>query len=233
MSLPSSSLSRASSRRSFLRFTVAGAALSGLSSVFPALAQNHNVPANSEAGGGASLGTGDIAVLNYAYALEQLEAEFYRIILSRPYGGMNAAERQILTEIGGHEKAHVDFLRGALGGNAIQKLELNFSSINFADRMNVLTNAHTFEDTGVAAYNGAGQLLQDPGHLNAAGRIVSVEARHAAILRDLLGPRSSAFAGDDVVDKFGLGAVEKPATVLKTVAPFIVTQLNTSGLPKS
>lgn len=233
MSLPCHSLPRASSRRSFLRFTGASVGLAALSSALPASAQNNNAAPNSAGSAAVSLGTGDVAVLNYAYALEQLEAEFYRIVLSRPYGGMNAAERQILSEIGAHEKAHVDFLRGALGRNGIPKLELNFSTINFADRMNVLNNARTFEDMGVAAYNGAGQFLQDPGHLVAAGKIVSVEARHAAILRDLLEPRSGAFAGDDVVDNFGLGAVEKPATVLKTVAPFIVTPLNTSGLPKS
>lgn len=191
-------------------------------------------PADAAAGGGAvSLGSGDAAVLNYALALEQLEAEFYSIVLSRPYGGMSGGERQALSEIGAHEKAHVNFLRGALGGAAIPKLQFNFGQVNFADRQSVLTTARTFEDTGVAAYNGAGQFLKDPGHLLAAGKIVSVEARHAAVLRDLLNPRSTAFAGDDVVDSLGLGAVEKPANVLSAVRPFIVTPIDASGLPKS
>lgn len=67
-------------------------------------------------------------------------------------------------------------------------MEFNFSAVNFRSRESVLTTARTFEDTGVGAYNGAGQLLRDPNYLLAAGRIVSVEARHAATLRDLLAP---------------------------------------------
>ena len=96
----------------------------------------------------------------------------------------------------------------------------------------MLTTARTFEDTGVGAYNGAGQLLRDPNYLLAAGRIVSVEARHAATLRDLLAPRSAAFAGDDIVNAFGLGAVERPSAVLQKVAPYIVTPINADNLPR-
>ena len=50
----------------------------------------------------------------------------------------------------------------------------------------VLTTARTFEDLGVSAYNGAGQLLALSPFLNHAGKIVSVEARHAATIRNLL-----------------------------------------------
>ena len=185
----------------------------------------------AQAQGGVSLGTGDVAVLNYAYALEQLEAAFYTRVVSSFYSGAREGERQLLRDIHQHEVAHREFLRKALGGSAIPDLQLDFSSVNFHSRESVLSTARTFEDTGVSAYNGAGQLLRDPNHLLAAGRIVSVEARHAAVLRDMLQPRSTAFAGDDVVDGFGLGAVEKPATVFSTVAPFIRTQIDPSGLP--
>ena len=58
--------------------------------------------------------------------------------------------------------------------------------------------ARTFEDLGVSAYNGAGQLLTVAANLLTAGKIVSVEARHAAAIRDLLVPNS--FAASDVVD---------------------------------
>src|SRR5262245_57512709 len=42
------------------------------------------------------LGGGDLGVLNYAYALEQLEAGFYTQVIASPYGGMNAYERTLL-----------------------------------------------------------------------------------------------------------------------------------------
>ena len=33
------------------------------------------------------LGTGDVGILNYAYALEQLEAAFYTQVIATPYSG--------------------------------------------------------------------------------------------------------------------------------------------------
>jgi Ferritin-like domain len=93
--------------------------------------------------------------------------------------------------------------------------------VSFADRVSVLTTARTFEDTGVSAYNGAGQFLRNPRHLNVAGKIVSVEARHAAIAHDLLEPRGTSFAGPGVIDDFGLDLADPPAAVLKKGAPYI------------
>ena len=83
---------------------------------------------------------------------------------------------------------HRDFLKEALADGAIPDLEVDFSDLDFTDRKAVLTTAQTFEDLGVAAYNGAGKLIEDPDYLLQAGRIVSVEARHAAAIRDLLKP---------------------------------------------
>ncbi|HEV7379951.1 MAG TPA: ferritin-like domain-containing protein, partial [Dyadobacter sp.] len=42
-------------------------------------------------GGSVDLGSGDVGVLNYAYALEQLEAAFYIQVLTTEYSGMSAA----------------------------------------------------------------------------------------------------------------------------------------------
>lgn len=189
--------------------------------------------AMSSSDGGVSLGSGDVGVLNYAFALEQLEAEFYSLVAKSFYGGISSRERQILTDIRDHEIAHADFYRAALGSAGIPALQFNFQAVNFADRINVLTTARTFEDTGVSAYNGAGQLLVDPKHLTVAGKIVSVEARHAAILHDLLEPRGASFAGPGVIDDFGLDLVAKPAEVLKKVAPYVVTPIDASGLPRA
>lgn len=88
----------------------------------------------------------------------------------------------------------------------------------------------TFEDLGVAAYNGAGKLLESGDYLLQAGRIVSVEARHAAAIRDLLQPGSVAFAGPDVVDKNGLDGAMEPAKVLAAADPFIKTEVTANSL---
>lgn len=209
-------------RRSFLRAAGATVLAFGGGSL---------LPRRTLAAAGVNLGSGDTAVLNFAYVLEQLEAAFYKKVTDSFYAGANARERGLLGEIREHEATHRNFLRGALGSSAIPELEVNFSAVDFRNRQSVLTTAITFEDTGVAAYNGAGQLLLSTKHLLAAGRIVSVEARHAAILRDMLQPRSTAFAGDDVVDGFGLGAVLRPSEVLNRVAPFLRTPIDPATLP--
>jgi hypothetical protein len=151
------------------------------------------------------VGSSDVGVLNYAYALEQLEAAFYARVLTGTYFtglGPATAERQILADIALHEQIHVDFFKTAITAAAptqiIKGLTPDFSAINFNDRTSVLSTARTFEDLGVAAYNGAGRFITNPQYLLLAGKIVSVEARHAALIRDLIEPNS--FVKDDVVD---------------------------------
>ena len=178
----------------------------------------------------ADLGAGDIGILNYAYALEQLEAAFYSKVIETPYADITEVETALLTDIRDHEIAHRDFLKTALAADAIPDLEVDFSAVDFGDRTSVLTTAQTFEDIGVSAYNGAGQLLTNPEYLLAAGRIVSIEARHSAAIRNLVSPDSVAFAGPDVVDKNGLDVVRAPAEVLTLADPFIVTEVTAMNL---
>lgn len=179
------------------------------------------------------LGSGDVGILNYAYALEQLEAAFYSQVIATPYAGITDAERTLLTEIRDHEIIHREFFKAALGTNAIAGLEVNFAAINFADRASVLGTARTFEDLGVSAYNGAGKLIKDVNYLLLAGKIVSVEARHAAAIRSLLSPKTASFAGDDVVTPAnGLDVSRTPAMVLPLAQAFVKTTITANNLPK-
>ena len=222
-------LARTTSRRKFLQW-------SGVTVGVVALGcSDNNGPTPA---GDVNLGTGDTGVLNYAYALEQLEAAFYTQVVASFYTGASASEQALLTDIKNHEVIHRDFLKTALGAGAIADLTVTFASINFADRASVLGAAKTFEDLGVSAYNGAGQLITNPDYLLIAGKIVSVEARHAAAIRDLLVPKSSAvgsFAGDDTVDPTtGLEIPERtPTAVLTAADTYVVTTINASGLPTS
>ncbi len=211
------------SRRRLLKWT--GAA--GTIAVAGALLPNFGLSAALA----AELGDGDIGVLNYAYALEQLEAAFYTQVLDNPFGEMQVNDERILRQIRDHEIAHRDFLKGALGRNAIPALEVDFSSVNFASRQSVLGTADVFENLGVAAYNGAGQLISNPDYLVAAGSIVSIEARHAAAIADLLRPFSAEAAGRGNVDHRGLDKALRPSQVLKAAGPFVVTPVTAATLP--
>ena len=164
----------------------------------------------------------EIDVLNYAYALEQLEAAFYLTVAANgAFGSIFAAnEQRVLLDLRDHEVAHRDFLAAALGSAAIPNLSVDFSSINFASRTSVLNTAQVFEDLGVSAYNGAARYLKSASYLTAAGKIVSVEARHAAAIRDLLANRSGAFA------PAAFDAVNTPQTVLAAADQYVVQTIN-------
>lgn len=175
------------------------------------------------------LGSGDIGILNYAYALEQIEASFYTSVMTNPYTGMTAREQQMLDDIRQHEVAHREFFRNALGSNAIPDLTIRFTDINFSDRSSVLSAAKAFEDLGVAAYNGAGKLIADVNYLLLAGKIVSVEARHAAYIRDLIS--NGSFADNTVIDANGLEMSKSPGDVLAIAGAYVKDSINANNLP--
>jgi len=210
-------------RRSFLRYAGIGAASVGFLATAASCSKDHHVNLNN----GVDIGSGDFGILNYAYALEQLEAAFYIQVVASPYSGMSDKEKVYLTAIRDHEVAHREFFKAALSSNAIKPLTPDFSSVNFGSRASVLGAAKAFEDLGVTAYDGAGYLIQNPLYLTMAGKIVSVEARHAALIRELLEPGS--FAGPDQIDSMGLNKSNAIKDVLPIANTFLKTKVSASN----
>lgn len=163
----------------------------------------------------------DTDVLNYAFALEQLEAAFYILVVANgAFASIFAAnEQRVLRDVRDHEIIHRDFFAAALGGARIPNLTPNFGAVNFASRTSVLQTARTFEDLGVSAYNGAARYLRNVDFLTVAGKIVSVEARHASAIRDLIAPRTGEFAPNN------FDPANPPATVIANAQPFIVQRI--------
>ena len=143
-------------------------------------------------------GPSDIIIdtLNFALTLEYLESEFYKQAVASPVVPSGAA-KTALTVIRDHEVAHVAFLISAIkgaGGTPIAPLtaaNFDFTAGGafptvFTDYGYLLAVGQTFEDTGVRAYKGqAGNLITNSAYLTAALQIHSVEARHAAHLREM------------------------------------------------
>lgn len=222
--LPDGNEQQSISRRKFLGY---GGAVSALVIGIAACNKDDdNMPSN-----GINLGSGDKGILNYAYALEQLEAAFYAQVITTPYTGGSAAEMSLLADIRDHEIAHREFFKNALGSDAIQALTPDFSSVNFSSRDSVLATAKAFEDLGVSAYNGAGKLITNGAYLTIAGKIVSVEARHAAYIRDIIS--NGTFADNTVIDNNGLDKSRMPAEVLAIANTFLKTKVTGSNLPTS
>jgi hypothetical protein len=210
-------------RRSFLRYAGAGAA-AATGVLAMASCKHHN---DDVAPTAYDIGSGDIGILNYAYALEQLEAAFYLQVALTPYSGINSTETALLTDIRDHEVGHREFFKAALGANAIVGLTPDFSSIDFSNRTKVLAAAQAFEDTGVTAYNGAGYLIQNVDYLLLAGKIVSVEARHAAYIRNLVSYGS--FADNTVLDTNAMDKSQTIAQVLAIANTYLKTKVSASA----
>lgn len=232
-------------RRSFLR--ISGLAVAGTGLILAGCSKDDNNSNNNDnqnpgvRNGKFDLGGGDLGILSYAYALEQLEADFYtRVVNSNTFGStFSTEEQQVLTDLYNHEVIHREFFRAAISGavssqdQLLPDLDFAYDSVNFNNRNSVLTTAKALEDTGVAAYNGAGKYIQTADYLVLAGKIVSVEARHASAIRDLLNPGSADFAGNDVIDTNGLDMAKKPSDIIPAVVSldFIQTQFTAMYLP--
>jgi hypothetical protein len=211
-------------RRSFLRNAGIGVASVGLLATAACHHETNPVKLTT----GIDIGSGDTAILNYAYALEQLEAAFYIQVVATPYEGISPLELSYMTSIRDHEILHREFFKAALAASAIPALTVDFSSIDFKSRASVLAAAKAFEDTGVMAYDGAGYLIVNPDYLTLAGKIVSVEARHAALIRDLITP--GTFVASDVVnDATGLNNSLTIAQVLPIANTYLKTKVSAAN----
>ena len=225
------SLAELTTRRDFLRLMGFGGALVLLPGVCTACQDAENTGGITAPGSGNRItidfSTGDVAILQFLYVIEQLQADFYTQVVSNFTGSdISPAEQTILSDMRSHEVVHRDFLKARLAANATFSLTPLYS-VNLTNRAAVLDTATKLEDLGVAAYNGAVQYLSDANNLLAALKIVSVEARHSSVIRDLVSPRSGTFAPANFDNAF------KPATVLTGTQPFIVDRLSAANAPSA
>jgi len=139
---------------------------------------------------------GDVDILNFALTLEYLEAAFYAEAVSM--GKLMGESKMFAMVVAKDEDAHVTFLKGALGSKAVKKPKFDFQGTT-AKQATFLQTAMALEDTGVSAYAGAAPMIANKKTLAAALSVHSVEARHAAWVRQIIGyggspsPAPSAF----------------------------------------
>ena len=179
---------RGRSRGSFLRMAAgAGTALVGAGLVVgPGVSVSDAAPS-------AAL---DQSIFQFALRLEELQAAFYAEALQR--GALRGDLREFAEVVGGHERAHVAFLRKALGPLATPPPAFHFGTAT-SDPGRFGAAAHELENIGVAAYNGQGARLTDQAMAQAA-EIVSVEGRHAGWIGALLGEPPAPRAADPGLD---------------------------------
>jgi rubrerythrin len=175
----------AASRERFLRLTLAGVGTLTLGGALAA-----GVPRGGLSGTSPAR---DVEILNYALTLEELQAAFYARAVSG--GALSGELREFAEVVAAHEREHVELLRGALGAQARPAPRFAFgkaatSAPRFAE------TASELEELAVAAYNGQAANLSKEA-LQAAARIVSVDARHAAWIRAIRGRPPASQATDE------------------------------------
>lgn len=193
--------------------------------------------------GGSSV-ISDGSILNFALNLEYLEAEFYlrasgmtlpddmttgtgvrgEVIGGRPVRFSNPVIRKFAAEIAADERAHVAFLRKALGGAAVSRpaisLDQSFTAAAvaagliqpgetfdaYANDLNFLFAAFLFEDVGATAFKGAAPFITNKTYLDAAAGLLATEAYHAGIVR-------TSLYNEGMIDDAVFAAVEKMSAV--------------------
>lgn len=125
----------------------------------------------------------DKRALNLALLVEYAEADFYAKAVKE--GKLDGELRAFAEQVSQQEDDHVAFIKSALGSGAQSKPQFDFGSTTsdpdaFADR------AAALEDLAVAAYAGQAGNLSKP-VLRSAATLISVEARHAAWIRSIVG----------------------------------------------
>ncbi len=193
----------------------------------------------------------DVHVLNYALALEDLEAELYRQCVARlTTGGVSQIGAEIpglnidpympdvyhIKGIAQVEAEHRDFLRGALKlDGIIRGLGIGPKKYDFGiptkSREEVLALLIDVEATGAAAYLGAIPFFGTKIFLTTAAGIQGTEARHTAALQSI----QNRLVMDGIITggapvppaplasmNHGIDTPMDPDAVLAKVSPFIV-----------
>lgn len=158
----------------------------------------------SEAQAASGLSANDVGILNYALVLEYLQASFYTE--AERSGALSGKTAQAATVVGATERAHVKAFQKLLGTKAVKRPLFNFQGVTEAQQA-FLKTAVAFEDLAVAAYKGQAPKLRSSAVLAAAVGIHSVEARHAAWMRELFGVTPAVNAFDKPATKQNINRI--------------------------
>ena len=139
----------------------------------------------------------DAEILNFALLLEFIQAAFHAEGLQR--AKLTGELRTFAQTAVKHEHEHVAALQAGarVAPRARPRRSTSATTPRTTDRSRLA--ALKLEDLGVAAYAAQAPNLTKPA-LKAAARIVSVESRHAAWIRDLRGMNPAPDAAEPAID---------------------------------
>jgi hypothetical protein len=138
----------------------------------------------------------DLEILVFGLRFERLQATFYTQAEELgTIARMSQAKQEWARTLGAHERAHVRILKQVLGPKAEPRPFFDFGEDNETDAAFTHT-AVAMEDLTVALLTGVTPQLQDRALIAALFGLLTVEARHAAWARHIVGTTPAAEAFD-------------------------------------
>jgi len=134
----------------------------------------------------------DIAILRFDQVLEFLQSGLYTE--AERLGALKPETLAWARVVGAHERAHLRAIERLLGPKKVKNPGFNYGSVT-ADESAFIKTAVAFEDLTAALLKWQAPRLDSRAILAAAVSLHSVETRHAAWIRHLVGlqPATSAF----------------------------------------
>lgn len=169
------------SRASFLRRSV-GAAV-GIGALFSA----------TDAGAVTAQTKNDVAILQFDLVLEYLQAGLYTE--AERLGELTPTTLAWARVVGAHERAHVRAIKGLLGRKTVPSPNFNYRNVT-SDEQPFIKTAVAFEDLTAALLKWQAPRLDSRSILAAVVTLHSVETRHAAWIRHIVGLRPATTAFD-------------------------------------
>jgi hypothetical protein len=170
----------------------------------------------------AAAAINDVSILNFGLRFERLQANFYtQADEMGTIGKMRAAKQDWARTLGAHERAHVRIIKHVLGPKAEARPFFDFGDATETDAAFTKT-AVAMEDLTVALLTGVTPRVKNRSLTAALFGLLTVEARHAAWARHIVGTNPAPTAFDRPRT---LASVK--GTVNRT--RFVVTKPRTSG----
>jgi ferritin-like protein len=134
----------------------------------------------------------DVAILRFDQVLEALQAGLYTE--AERLGALKPETLAWARVVGAHERAHLQAIKNLLGSKVVKSPTFNYGNVT-ADEQAFLKTTVAFEDLTAALLKWQAPRLDSRAIVAVAVSLHSVETRHAAWIRRLVGlqPAASAF----------------------------------------
>ncbi|MBF9141388.1 ferritin-like domain-containing protein [Hymenobacter properus] len=210
-------------RRLFLQLSAASAASVALAA---AGCSPSSTPTPAAASNQIVLPQGNQGLLYYAYFLALAQATTYQKVVDAPPSDFTPVDRAVFDDLRDHAVVHRETLKYLIDPTRATVIfpadfAFNLKSFTLTTRAGALAAAQQLEDLVASAYPVILPLFSSTNIYKRTLllKMSTVQARHAATVRDLLTP--GGFASSAVVDGNGQLITQTPFVVLTALAPFV------------